>query len=371
MNTLLAPEAFHGWLGRWVKTLEPVTEADPVALLGLGLGALGHCVRENIRLQDRQPVNQLMVLVGDERGGSGIAWKHVDQLFSTVSAAWKKGIFIEMPSRQYWATWAREWSLDRASLLARSRPEEVLERLTHPEAIYSGFASRTLLLHVQGGTPRPLADNVDVDGDAACDLKDSLSFAERLLASPLNFSPETAGLWEEMYGRLRAPRHAGPMVDIMTELAERHVPRLAGLYAVMDRSREIKTEHLLAALAVWDYSEGTLHGLFAHQTGDKRQDAVLRNLRERYPAGMTTFEVNRTVFQGNVRGGAGPLLKQLEGEGLIYSREEPASGDGRKPAHRWFLAQEALNSGVRRSYLGIAKGILQQAVPSRSLSLAS
>jgi hypothetical protein len=354
----MAPEAFHGWLGRWVKTLEPVTEADPVALLGLGLGALGHCVREDIRLQGGQTVNQLMVLVGDERAGEGIAWGHIGLLFSLTN--WKKGIITKIPSRQYWAALAGEWDQCRASLLARSRPEQILDLLTQPEAIYNGLSSRALLLRLRGGTPRPLADVEYVDLDAVGCLEDSLSFAKRMIASRLRLSPEVEDLWEALYSALRTPRHGGAMINVMTELAERHVLRLAGLYAVVDQSRDIRKEHLLAALAVWDYSEETLHGLFAHQTGDRKQNDVLRSLRERHPIGLTTLEVNRAVLQGNFRGGAEPLLRKLEQEGWIYSMEEPASGRGKRPAHRWFLTQEALDGSVRRSYLRIAKEILRQ-----------
>jgi hypothetical protein len=354
----VAPEAFHGWLGQWVRSLEPATEADPMAFLALGLGALGHCVRAV--LVQGNPVNQSLILVGDERAGSGIAWGYVDRLFS-ISGDWKRGVINRMPSRKYWATLAGVWDQGKGSFLGWSRPEEVLDRLTHPEASYSGLAARTLLLRVRRGTPRPLADIEDLSLDAALDLRESLDFAERLIPSRLSLSPEMAELWSEVYSELSAPRNSRSMVNVMTELAERHVLRLAGLYAVVDRSPEIRPDHLLAALAVWDHHEETLRELFGHQTGDKKKDAILRSLRERHPAGMTSQEINRMVLQGNSRGGAEPMLRELEQEGLIFSRQEPANGSGRRPAHRWSLTQ-ALDVGMTNSYLGIAQAIMRKTV---------
>lgn len=357
----VAPEAFHGWLGRWVKALEPVAEADPVALLGLGLGALGHCVREVVSVPGGHPLNQLMVLVGDERAGGGIAWGHVYRLFSTVSENWDRGVITKMPPHKYWASLAGVWDQGKGSFLSRSRPEEVLDRLAHPEATYSGLASRTLLLRLRRSSPRPLADVEGVLFDTAYELRESLDFAEQLIHSRLRLAPEMAELWGEVYSSLSAPRKSGYMVNVMTELAERHVLRLAGLYAVVDRSPEIRPDHLLAALAIWDHHEETLRELFGDQTGNKKQDAILRSLRERHPAGMTSQEINRMVLQGNSRGGAEPILRELEQEGLISSTEEPASGCGRRPAHRWFLAQ-ALDDGMKHSYLGIAHAIMRKTV---------
>jgi hypothetical protein len=350
----LASEAFYGWLGQWVKSLEPMTEADPVALLGLGLGALGHCVGETVLVQG-QPVNQSMILVGNERAGGSIAWGHVGGLFSSWSQDWRKGLQPRLlPPRRDWRAWAEWWNRGKGSFLGWSRPEEVLDRLSHPEASYSGFASRTLLLRIRRGAPRPLADIEGVSLDAAFGLKESLDFAERLIPSRLSLSPEMAELWKEVYVELGAPRESGTMIDIMTELAERHVLRLAGLYALVDRSSEIKLDHLLAALAIWDHHEETLHELFAHQTGDKKSDLVLRYLREHSRA--TTNMIIRDVLKNN--NAAGPILRKLKEEGLVDSEKKPGAG---QPCW-WFPTPEALNGVERRSYLGIAKAIMRKTV---------
>jgi hypothetical protein len=176
---VIAQEALYGWIGDWVKSVAPLTEADPTALLALGLGALGHCVRKTVNVQGL-PLNPSTLLVGDERAGGGIAWGLVDPLFSSISSNWSDGLFHRhLPPAKTWPAWVGKSDQGRQ---AKNLPNRLL----------------------------------------------------------------------------RKPRKAGAMIDILTELAERHVLRLAGLNAVVDESGEIMVDHLLAALAVWDHSEETL-----------------------------------------------------------------------------------------------------------------
>lgn len=304
-----------------------------------------------------------MALVGKERAGNGIAWGHVDRLFSAVLDDWKKDLYTKtLPLPKFWPGWVNAWNQGTNSLLAWNRPEEVLAMLSKSKAGRGDLAARILLLGVRGGTPQPLGDaGPEVIPLVALDLKNSIEFAEKIFPGKLLLAKEAAKLWVPIYSELRELRYAGTMIDIMTELAERHVLRLAGLYAVVDQSPEIKPEHLLAALAIWDHHEETLRELFGHQTGNKKQDAILRALRERHPTGLTTGEINSTVLQGNSRGGAEPILKELEHAGLIYSQEEPANGRGKRPAYRWFTTQTP-DVGMKHSYLGIAKAIMRKTV---------
>jgi hypothetical protein len=51
--------------------------------------------------------------------------------------------------------------------------------------------------------------------------------------------------------------------------------RLAALYAVIDESHEIEREHLLAGLALWDYSEQSARYIFGDNTGTQLQTKSL------------------------------------------------------------------------------------------------
>ena len=55
--------------------------------------------------------------------------------------------------------------------------------------------------------------------------------------------------------------------------------RLAALYAVMDKSKTIEKEHLMAALALWHYAEASARYIFGDATGDRVADRIMEALR--------------------------------------------------------------------------------------------
>jgi hypothetical protein len=80
------------------------------------------------------------------------------------------------------------------------------------------------------------------------------------------------------------------MAGALLARGEAHVMRLACLYAVLDFSKVVKAEHLLAALALWQYVEQTVHHVFGDALGDPVADELLRLLRAA-PSGMTRNEL--------------------------------------------------------------------------------
>lgn len=90
----LAPEAYHGLAGRIVKTIEPYSEADPVAILAHVLVATGNVVgRRPHALVERtiHPCSEYVVMVGDSaKGRKGQAWSTPRYLLSQVDEAWSQ-----------------------------------------------------------------------------------------------------------------------------------------------------------------------------------------------------------------------------------------------------------------------------------------
>jgi hypothetical protein len=76
-------------------------------------------------------------------------------------------------------------------------------------------------------------------------------------------------------------REVSAMVGAIIGRAEAQVLRLSALYAVLDRSRMIRTSHLLAALAFWEYAEDSAQRIF----GDRLGDHVARSSWMRYAPG--------------------------------------------------------------------------------------
>lgn len=88
----LAPEALHGLPGRLVATIDPYTEADPVATLAHVLAAAGNLIGPDphARVQhDRHPCRLNVALVGRTgKGRKGTSWSTPRHLLAQVDPAW-------------------------------------------------------------------------------------------------------------------------------------------------------------------------------------------------------------------------------------------------------------------------------------------
>jgi hypothetical protein len=103
-------EVFHGLAGEIVRTLEPHTEADPVALLGQFLAAFGNVAGPGpfFRVEaDRHGPKINVVLVGrTSRGRKGTSFGRVMQIVSGGDSDWAEGHVAEGLSSGEGLIWA-------------------------------------------------------------------------------------------------------------------------------------------------------------------------------------------------------------------------------------------------------------------------
>lgn len=76
--------------------------------------------------------------------------------------------------------------------------------------------------------------------------------------------------------------------------------RLSVVYALLDRSPEIRPEHVAAAEVVWRYSVASLERIFGDARSDRVENRILRALRD-HPDG-----VDRTALHSSSRATNGP-----------------------------------------------------------------
>src|SRR5207248_949911 len=67
---------------------------------------------------------------------------------------------------------------------------------------------------------------------------------------------------------------------------------LALLFALLDLKAEIASEHLRAALAVWEYCEASARHIFGDLLGDPVADEILRALRQAGETGVTRTDIS-------------------------------------------------------------------------------
>src|SRR5262249_36013415 len=145
------------------------------------------------------------------------------------------------------------------SILGHITKQELLRDLDSTSAA-NGFGNRFLWICVRrskclpkgGRHPEeelaPLVDRLQ----AALEAARRIGLMER--------DADAEAIWEEVYPELSEGKPG--LMGAMIARAEAQVMRLALLYALLDGSDIIRREHMLAALAVWEYYEASARFIF-------------------------------------------------------------------------------------------------------------
>ena len=330
----LAPAAFHGLAGVLVNAIAPNTEADPVALLGTPLAIFGTLAGDSWALHqgDWQHGNLFVALVGDTGSGrKGTAFAAVSEAFTLADPDWRGILLPGLGSGEGLIVYLKEHESDPRALIfetefgrlltamtregstlspiirnawdgvplgrhVASRKEsgtvyqhhvgvlanitsvELAQKLTSVDAA-NGFGNRFLWLAVRRPHLLPFTEPVAPHvAPFVGSLRSAMDYARA--GGKLRLSPDARERWEAFYrGR---PVRSG-LIAALTGRAEPYVARLAMVYALLDRSREVTAEHLAAGEAVWDYAERSAVYVFGDSTGDRNADALLRLLGEESP----------------------------------------------------------------------------------------
>lgn len=109
------------------------------------------------------------------------------------------------------------------------------------------------------------------------------------------------------------------------ERSRLQVLRLAVAFALLDKTNVIQQEHLIAALAVWDYCTDSVSYLFEEKTINPNEEKLLHALKIN-PA-MSQTQIYKSVFGSNMESKKiGQLLKQMEAKGKIKREETQGAG---------------------------------------------
>lgn len=206
--------------------------------------------------------------------------------------------------------------------------EEELRRLLTDIAMANGFGNRILWACVRRAQLLP-------EGAGVEDLR--LAPLVRELAGVVDAArqigwmirdPEAAATWRGIYADLSRERDG--LVGALLGRAEAQALRLSCLYAVLDRSPEIRPAHLEAALAVWAYCEASVLYLFGGRLGHPIADAILDQLRQ---SGRLTRTQIRDLFTRNKNADQiQEALGMLERAGLA---KRGSRGTGGRPEEYW------------------------------------
>jgi len=215
------------------------------------------------------------------------------------------------------------------SIIAHITKAELLRHLTETETA-NGFANRIVWLLVKRSKLLPFGgewQKVD-KARVVYRLRQAVDFGKG--AGEIIWGQSAKRLWQEVYGPLSAGKPG--LFGAVVGRAESQVVRLASIYAVMDLSKTIEEEHLMAALAIWDYAEDSARYIFGDATGDAVADRIMQALRAN-PGGLNRTQI-RDLFGRNQKAERiDQALALLLGAGRVRMSEEETGG---RPSERWF-----------------------------------
>jgi hypothetical protein len=148
----------------------------------------------------------------------------------------------------------------------------------------------------------------------------------------LTWAEDAKPLWTEAYKLLTEDREG--MFGAVTARAEAQTLRLAMLYALADRSQDIRECHVESALAVWEYAEESARLIFGDALGDLDADKVLDALK-RAKRGLTRTEVRDLFGRNKGTEEIDRILKVLLEAGRVRVTKSHKAGSN-KPVEGWF-----------------------------------
>jgi hypothetical protein len=207
--------------------------------------------------------------------------------------------------------------------------DELLRYLDRTE-LASGFANRFPWFAVRRA--RLLPEGGEVPEEVLRPLAAELAAVVEWAQTPrfLVRDDEARTLWQSIYERLSDGQPG--LYGAATNRAEAQTLRLSVFYAILDRSTVIRAEHVLAALAVWQYCAASARWIFGDATGDPIADAILGALRR--GGAMRRLDLVN-LFDRNVnRTRLDRALTLLLAAGLVGRRTDPETGG--RPAEVWY-----------------------------------
>jgi hypothetical protein len=195
----------------------------------------------------------------------------------------------------------------------------------------NGFANR--ILWVCTRRSKELPEEIEIERGEWLRLVSRMASVREFAsnrASRMHRDDEAKKIWRDAYHDLSEPKTG--MLGAITSRAEAQVLRLSLLYAVLDESLAIRSEHLLAALAFWKHCEASARYIFGDALGDPVADSILAAISESED-GLTRTEISNLLGRNKSAGRIAAALAVLEERGLISHRTQKTEG---RPVELWF-----------------------------------
>jgi hypothetical protein len=254
--------------------------------------------------------------------------RETNTLSAIIRQSWDTGNLRVLTKKQ-----AARATNAHISVIGHITKDELRKLLGSTEAA-NGFANRFLWVCAKRSKCLPEGGRlgqVDFAG-VIRRLQDAVNFARTV--DRMDRDPAARLIWCAVYPELSEGQPG--LFGAVTSRSEAQVLRLACLYALLDCSALVRAEHLIAALALWEYCQASAEYIFGSALGDATADEILRALRVR-PKGMTRTAIREYFDRNKSSAEIGRALGVLQEYGRARMvREEGEQG---RLAEFWFAVQ--------------------------------
>lgn len=205
-----------------------------------------------------------------------------------------------------------------------------LRRELNTSEMANGFANRILWVCTTRSKELPEGgDLTDTDlSSLVARFRKAVSFATGV--GEMRRDDTIKGMWAKVYHELTAGTPG-----LLGAITSRSVPqtmRLACLYALLDQSEVVRADHLMAAIALWEYCSASAKFIFGDALGDPTADTILQALR-RAPDGLDRTTISSLFSRHCPANEIFRALTLLQENGLAVRKPSP-DGAGR-PSEVW------------------------------------
>lgn len=217
------------------------------------------------------------------------------------------------------------------SLIGHITKDELVRHLDGTDAA-NGFLNRFLWVCVRRSKVLPEGGSLDETSlePIIHRLRQAVQFGRT--AGELKRDEAARGIWRKVYPVLSEGKPG--LLGAVLSRAEAQVMRVACLYALQDVKSVISQDHLMAALALWEYCEASARYIFGQRLGDPIADELIQALRK-HPEGLTRTEIRDWFGRNRKASEIDRGLNILAKLNRALPHREESDGGGR-PVERWF-----------------------------------
>jgi hypothetical protein len=210
--------------------------------------------------------------------------------------------------------------------------KDELKRYLDRTEIGNGFGNRFLWLCVKRSKTLPEGGRIKESDfwPIIQRLKEIVEFGKQV--GEIKKDNEAAEIWASVYPELSEGKPG--LWGAVTSRGEAQVMRIACKYAILDKSVIIRKEHLLPALALWDYAEESARYIFGDAIGDPVADQIMQALRNAQ-YGLTRSQISGLFAHNMDKGRIDAALAILLRYKLARMVTEKTGG---RSIERWLMA---------------------------------